>query len=179
MQWKSVFVLLIWVAMSTFSFAQTIVFPAVTGSNLERRKFNLPQDLEGNLNLVALAFEQWQQTDVNSWLPTVANLSNLYPALRFYELPTLTQFNSLFQNVIDGGMRSGIPDKATREATITLYLDRAVFMRSLDIPTTKAIVLLLINKEGKIYWRGQGAFDEAQSESLEQTLITLSKEGVF
>lgn len=165
--------------MTTFSFAQNTVFPSVSGSNLERRKFNLPQDFEGKLNLVALAFEQWQQTDVNSWLSTVSNLSQLYSGLRFYELPTLTQFNGLFQGFIDGGMRSGIPDKATREATITLYLDRAAFTKALEIPNTKSIVLLVVDKAGKIYWRGQGPFDEVQSESLEQILITLSKEGLL
>jgi hypothetical protein len=165
--------------MATVSFAQTLVFPNVSGSNLEQRPFNLPQDFEGKLNLVALAFEQWQQNDVNSWLPTVTTLQELYPNLKFYELPTLTQFNGLFQSAIDGGMRAGIPDKATREVTITLYLDRAAFMRSLEIPDIKAIVLLLVDKEGNIYWRGQGPFDETRKEGLEQVLIIMSKEGVL
>jgi hypothetical protein len=165
--------------MATLGFAQNTVFPNVSGSNLERRTFNLPQDFEGKLNLVALAFEQWQQTDVNSWLPTIGRLRELYPSLQFYELPTLTQFNGLFQGFIDGGMRSGISDKATREVTITLYLDRAAFLRTLEIPDTKAVVLLLVDSEGKIYWRGQGAFDEVQAGGLKQTLTTLNKEGVF
>jgi hypothetical protein len=173
------FCLLLVLIMNTVSLAQTITFPSVSGSNLERREFNLPQDFEGKLNLVALAFEQWQQTDVNSWLPTVATLRELYPNLKFYELPTLTQFNGLFQGVIDGGMRSGIPDVATREITITLYLDRATFMRSLEIPNTKAIVMLLVDNEGKIYWRGQGPVDETQSEGLKQMLISLSRDGVL
>jgi hypothetical protein len=167
------------VLMATMGFAQTLSFPTVSGSNLERREFNLPQDFEGKLNLLALAFEQWQQNDVNSWLPTVSTLSELYPNLKFYELPTLTQFNGLFQSAIDGGMRSGIPDKAVREVTITLYLDRAAFLRLLEIPDTKTIVLLLVDNEGKIYWRGQGPFDETQREGLEQTLIALSKDGVL
>lgn len=173
------FCLLMVIVMTTVSLAQNVTFPSVSGSNLERKNFNLPQDFEGKLNLVALAFEQWQQRDVNSWLPTVTNLSGLYSGFKFYELPTLTQFNGLFQSFIDGGMRSGIPDKATREITITLYLDRTAFMRSLEIPDIKAIVLLLVDNEGKIYWRGQGAFDEMQAEGLEQTLIQLSKEGVL
>jgi hypothetical protein len=165
--------------MATFGLAQNVVFPSVSGSNLEQRPFNLPQDFEGKLNLVALAFEQWQQNDVNSWLPTVATLQGLYPNLKFYELPTLTQFNGLFQSAIDGGMRAGIPDKATREVTITLYLDRAAFMRSLEIPDIKNIVLLLVDNEGNIYWRGQGPFDETQSENLGRTLTALSRDWVL
>jgi ATP10 protein len=179
MRGSRVFCLLTVIAMANFILARATLFPTVSGSNLERRTFNLPQDFEGKLNLVALAFEQYQQTDVNSWLPTISNLSGLYSGLKFYELPTLTQLNGLFQSAIDGGMRSGIPDKATREVTITLYLDRAAFMRSLEIPDTKAIVLLLVDNTGKIYWRGQGAFDDTQGESLEQTLVILSRDGIF
>lgn len=171
--------LLVVMFMTTFSLAQNVIFPTVSGSSLEQRAFNLPEDFEGNLNLVALAFEQWQQTDVNSWLPTVSKLREQYTGLRFYELPTLTQFNGLFQEFIDGGMRSGIQDKATREITITLYLDREAFLRSLEIPDIKSIVLLLVDKEGNIYWRGQGAFDETQAEVLGRTLIMLSREGAF
>lgn len=167
------------VMMNTLSLAQNLTFPNVTGSNLEGTEFNLPQDFAGKLNLVALAFEQWQQTDVNSWLPTVSTFQGLYPHLKFYELPTLTQFNGLFQNLIDSGMRAGIPDKTTREITITLYLDRAAFMRSLEIPNTETIVLLLLDNTGNIYWRGQGPFDETQKESLSQMLNTLSRSGVL
>jgi hypothetical protein len=165
--------------MNTVGFAKIVTFPSVSGSNLEQRPFNLPQVFEGKLNLVALAFEQWQQNDVNTWLTTVAPLRELYPNLKFYELPTLTQFDGLFQSFIDGGMREGIKDLSTSEITITFYLNRVAFLESLEIPYVKQIVLLLVDNQGNIYWCGQGAFDETQNEGLKQTLITLSREGIL
>jgi ATP10 protein len=156
-----------------------VTFPEVTGSNLERRTFNLPQDFEGTLNLVALAFYQEHQTLVNTWLPTAQEMTEMFPEVRFYELPTLTLTNKLFQGFIDGGMRSGIRDKATREATITLYLDRRIFVQSLGLPNTDTIYLFLVDKQGVIHWRGQGAYDEVQAKGLEQTLAALKEQGVF
>jgi ATP10 protein len=189
MTWKFWFAAKLWFiamlmclgfAVPKLSQAQEVTtFPSVVGSNLEGRAYNLPQDFEGTLNLVALAFYQEHQTLVNTWLPTATTLSETFPDFRFYELPTLTLTNKLFQSFIDGGMRSGIRDKATREATITLYLDRRIFVQSLGLPNTDTIYLFLVDKQGVIHWRGQGAYDEVQAKGLEQTLATLKEQGVF
>jgi hypothetical protein len=44
-------------------------FPFVIGKNLEGKRYQLPMDFEGEKNLVFLAFHQFQQPHVNSWLP--------------------------------------------------------------------------------------------------------------
>ncbi len=38
------------------------------------------------------------------------------------------------QVFINEGMRAGIPDPATRERTITLYIDKPAFQHALDMP---------------------------------------------
>lgn len=46
-------------------------FPDVSGSNLLRQKLELPAGFEGELNVVLIAFQQWQQRLVDTWLPFV------------------------------------------------------------------------------------------------------------
>ena len=147
-------------------------FPEVTGLNLEGRKYNLPKDFEGELNMVALAFFGNHQALVNTWTPLASRLTREYSKLHFYEIPTLTKENGIFRSFIDGGMRSGIPDKAAREATITLYLDRAAFLKIAGLPNDRTIYVLLVDRRGTIYWRGDGMFTPELGAALENVIKT-------
>jgi hypothetical protein len=141
-------------------------FPAVTGSNLKRKKLNLPEDLEGQLNLVFIAFQQWQQTQVDTWLPFGRQIEENYPAVRYYELPTIQRFNVLARTFINEGMRAGIPDPVARERTITLYLDKNAFREALQLPDEDDIYVLLLDRRGRVLWQAEGAFTPEKGESL-------------
>ena len=106
-------------------------FPQVTGSNLERRRFSLPGDLEGDFNLLVIQ----SRSKLSQWF-------------------------------IDGGMRAGIPDRRTREHTITLYLDKAPFLDALDISDDHTIQILVVDRLGRVLWRTAGAWDEEREEDL-------------
>ena len=150
--------------------AAATVFPAVRGSNLNGRPFNLPVDLEGERNLVILAFQRHQQALVDSWSPAIADLLARYADLRFYELPTISRGNPLLRAWLDGAMRAGIHDHQAREHTITLYLDKAQFRRALDLPREDTIYALLLDRTGRVLWRGQGEQTAHLAGDLEQVL---------
>jgi len=141
-------------------------FPAVIGSNLQRRKLDLPQDFEGELNLVLIAFQQWQQTQVDTWIPFARQLEESYPAVRYYELPTIRRLNTLARTFINEGMRAGIPDLVARERTITLYLDKNAFRQALQLPHEDDIYVLLLDHQGRVLWRAEGAFTPEKGDSL-------------
>ena len=44
-------------------------FPVVSGFNLNRQEFEFPRDFAGELNLVIVPFQQYQQQIVNTWIP--------------------------------------------------------------------------------------------------------------
>jgi hypothetical protein len=66
----------------------------------------------------------------------------------------------MMRSFIDGGMRRGIPDAAVRAATITLYIDKDPFKRSLGIASEDDIYVLLVDRAGTIHWRARGAYAE-------------------
>jgi hypothetical protein len=140
--------------------------PAVTGTNLLRLKVQLPDDLSGSLNLLFIPFYQWQQREVDSWIPLVSELEHTYPNFRYYELPTIQRLNIIAQSFINEGMRAGIPDPSARSRTITLYLDKQAFTNALDIPNEEHIYLLLIDRAGNVLWRTGGARTDEKSSSL-------------
>jgi hypothetical protein len=134
-------------------------FPSVEGRNLDDRRFDLPADFEGELNVVLVAFTRGQQGDVDSWMPFLKSVTEPRRSVRVYELPTLGRRYRLMRSFIDGGMRRGIPDPAVRAATITLYIDKEPFRDSLRLRDEDRIYLLLVDRRGVVHWRAEGRFD--------------------
>ena len=141
-------------------------FPQVTGSNLERRRFTLPGDLEGDLNLLFLAFWQRHQALVDSWMPLANRLQEQRNDLVAYELPVIQSRSRLSQRFIDGGMRAGIPDLRIRRHTITLYLDKPPFLDALDISDDRTIQVLVVDRSGRVVWRTVGVWDQEREADL-------------
>jgi hypothetical protein len=133
-------------------------FPRVEGSNLEGRRFTLPTDFEGEYNVVLVAFRREQQNDVDTWLPFLRDVATSGRNVRVYELPTLNKTYRLMRGFIDGGMARGIPERATREATITLYIDKSPFKEALSIESEAQISTFLVRRDGRILWRADGRY---------------------
>ena len=141
-------------------------FPRVEGSNLEGEHFALPSDFKGELNVVLVAFQREQQSDVDSWMPFLKSVGERRPDLRVYEIPTLGRGYRWMRPFIDGGMRRGIPDRAVRAATITLYIDKGPFRESLRLADEERIYVLLVDRQGRVYWRTEGRFDDRAAAEL-------------
>jgi hypothetical protein len=151
-----------------------MLFPTVTGSNLQRNKLVLPDDFSGSLNIVLVAFQQWQQSKIDTWLPFVEQLEQRYAGVRYYELPVIRRMNLLSRTFINEGMRAGIPNPKARERTITLYLDKVAFRQALGMPHEQDIYVLLLDQQGNVLWKTEGGFTPEKGEALEKTIIELS-----
>ena len=133
-------------------------FPTVTGYTLNRQKVTLPDDFSTELTVAFIAFQRWQQSWVDSWLPFIETLEAEQPGLAYYELPTIQSMNFFSRTFINEGMRIRIPDRKARNRTVTLYLDKERFKQSLNIASESTISVLLLNKKGEILWRTTGKF---------------------
>jgi hypothetical protein len=149
-------------------------FPRVEGRNLEGDRFMLPGDFGGAINVVLVAFKREQQHDVDTWMRALKRIAEANADLRVYELPTLGRRYRLMRSFIDGGMRAGIPDRAVRAATVTLYIDKAPFRRALGVRDEDRIYVLLVDREGRVHWRAEGAFDPRAGAELESTVRNLT-----
>ena len=126
-------------------------FPRLIASNLEKRKFTLPDDFEGSRNLLLVAFQREQQQQVDTWLREMRRFEELDPEFRYYELPTIQSPNRLVRWFIDTGMRRGIPDQKARSRTITLYTDKQPFLKALGITDENRIHCFLVNRSGQVF----------------------------
>lgn len=70
-------------------------------------------------------------------------------------------------------MRAGIPSKATRLHTVTLYINKEPFKRALGIDTEDTIYLFLVGRDGTVHWSGTGDFDGDKGKGLKEALERL------
>ena len=150
-----------------------MTFPIVRGSNLLRQKLTLPQDFQGRLNLVFIPFERWHQMEVDSWSALAEELEEKYEGLVYYELPTLQNGGSIYKIFLNEGMRAGIPNPKTRERTITLYLDKADFRAALDMTDEEHVYILVVDRQGKEFFRARGPYSLEGEAALRQELSRL------
>jgi len=145
-------------------------FPDISGENLEKKKYNIPYDLEGELNIVIVPFQRWHQSLVDEWSAFLNNIERSNRNFRYYEVPTLNSGYKIMRFMIDGGMRAGIPDRGVRERTITLYTNKPLFEEQLNINSEDTIYLFLIRRNGEILWRSEGEYDKQKGEELLKTI---------
>ena len=150
-----------------------MTFPTVSGSNLLRQKLTMPQDFQGKLNLVFIPFERWHQMEVDSWNALAEELEEKYEGLVYYELPTLQNGGSFYKFFLNEGMRAGIPNPKTRERTITLYLDKSDFRAALDMTDEEHIYVLVVDRQGKEFFRTRGPYNNEGEAALRQALSQL------
>lgn len=145
-------------------------FPVVSGYNLNRQELEFPQDFNNDLNLIIIAFQQYQQRIVNTWLPFAQEVEANFPEFIYYELPTINEMPSFSRTFINEGMRAGIPDQTARERTITLYINKDAFKSTLNIPDENNIYIYLVERDGNILWSAAGEYSEEKGGELIQVI---------
>ncbi len=149
-----------------------LVLPRVSGENLEREAFTLPDDLPAPANLSIFAFERRHQEDVDTWFPVAEDLADLHgEAFAFFEFPTLPSWwPGMAKRFLDNAMRDGIPDPAQRARTITLYTEKKRVREALGIPNEKHIHVFLTDGDGRILWRAIGPITDESEAALRQAV---------
>jgi len=152
-----------------------MLFPNVSGKNIDGQRFNLPADFAGQYNIILVAFEQNDQYDVDTWVPAVRDLIAAYPQVSYYEVPVAGEMNVIGRKMLDYWMSTGIPDPVARAVTITLYIPRGSFTQALNLPDAKRIYTLLLDDSGQVVWQTEGRYTEAKFHDLKAHLNVINE----
>lgn len=131
-------------------------FPQVEGRSLEDEAVALPSGLEGEVNLLAVAFHRTHQRDVDTWIPLFRELEATVPGLAGYEIPTISGGWKPVRKFIDGGMKAAIPDPLTRRRTVTVYGDVGKVTGGLGLTGREEIAVVLCDRAGEVLWMTTG-----------------------
>lgn len=147
-------------------------FPQLTARDLDGREVVLPAGLPGELTVVLVAFRRSHQALVDSWVPWLEARMAVDSRLRVVELPVLALHWAPGRSAIDGGMAAAIPDPAVRRRTLTVYTDVRRVTVALGIEDRETITVGLVDRSGRVWWKGSGGFDRATAAALEAATPT-------
>ncbi len=150
-------------------------FPLIIASDLEGRRYELPDELPSGPRVLVVAFQRWHQILVNGWQPGLERIVASRPDATLWEVPALSRLYAAARPYIDGGMRSGIPDPGARQHTLTTYTDLRAFTTALDLPSLETIYVLLLDAQGEVVWLGGGEVDDRQLAQLGARLEALPR----
>jgi len=122
--------------------------------------------MEGQIDLLLISFEAEQQKDADSWMPAAQALQHGSFQFRYYQLPVFGRENFIFRWWDTSSLRSDESDPETLRWIVPLFIDRHRFMQQLDIPNQKQVVVLLVDRQGRILWRSSGPITPAKRAAL-------------
>jgi hypothetical protein len=149
-----------------------VSFPQLAARDLSGREVTLPAGLPGERNVVLIAFRRDQQKLVDTWVPWLEQRAAADPGLRFVELPAIGLQWAPARPAIDGGMAAAIGDEAVRRRTLTVYTDVRRVTAPLGIEDRSTIWLFLVDRAGRVRWRGSGGLNPATAAALDAVLGT-------
>lgn len=151
--------------------SQSAAFPAVATYNLAKARLNLPSDFAAPLNLLLISFQPEQQTQIDTWMPVAQGLQHTNFDIRWYRMPVSASENFIFRWWDNASMRSDESDPETYPWIVPLYVDVNSFRRSLQIPSSHQVAVLLVNKQGRVLWRAEGPMTPAKRDSLNAAVL--------
>lgn len=146
------------------------IFPRVRARSLEGRELDVPDDLDGELRCIVVAFRREHQQLVDTWLAHLDSIATSNPAFRYYEMPTISRRWTPARRFIDGGMAMAIADRAARERTLTVYTNLEPIITALGLAGTDDIAIALVDAHGVVVWQATGAFTTAAGARLSQAV---------
>ena len=150
-------------------------FPVIAAESLRGRSVKMPEQFKGARNLLLVAYQREQQADIDTWLAVIDSVAAGAPDFAYYEIPTISSSAKWMRAMIDGGMKQGIPDRAQRDRTITLYLDVDWFRGQIGTAGNDGIAALLVDRAGNISARWYGPYTAAAGAQLRAALADTAR----
>ena len=151
-------------------------FPEVRGVRLDDTSVSFPEDLPADATLLVVSFRDALDPLADQWARLGERLRETHgDRFATLELPVVARSMKLFGGLATIGVRGQIDDDAERDRTVPIFVDKKVFCNALGCSDQGDVYVFLVDREGRIAWRGDGDIDLDEIEALEaQTQRVLS-----
>jgi hypothetical protein len=144
-------------------------FPPVAGEALDGTPFVAPRDLAAGRTVALFGFAIEQRAELETWVPFLDVLARGGTGVRARLFIPLG-VPKLMRGALVGAMKTAVTAPELRASTIPLFVDVGGFARALAITDRSHLVILVVEPDGRITWRGSGPYSETAAASLTAAL---------
>ena len=144
--------------------------PSFMARTLGEQPMAIPGGLPAERTLALITFRSTQRAHIDSWVQGL----NLHadPAIAWLRMPVLNDpGSSAARNVIETKLLRNYPAADERARLVPVFTDRARFTRAAGLDDTDQVYAVVINRQGDVLARAQGAFDADKAHKLRETLL--------
>ena len=145
-------------------------FPAVSGTSLGGKIYQIPKDFQGKPVVLLIGYKQRSQFDLDRW---ILGLVQLQTPVRIVEIPTIKGLiPGMFANRIDEGMRNGIPEEDWG-SVITVYDEAEPIVNFTGNENGSNGRIVLLDQKGKVIWFADRGYSAGQVKDLDAAVRKL------
>ncbi|MGB3541289.1 hypothetical protein [Rubrivirga sp.] len=154
--------------MGLFSSKPASHFPVVKGRRLsDGEDVSIPHDLPADATLLIVAFQDALDPLSDQWARLGDRLAAVHgDRFAVWEVPVLTTALKHLGGLGTMGVRHQVESDEERDRTVPLFVDVKVFRKSLKLKSND-VYALLVARDGRIAWRGDGDIDLDEVTALE------------
>ena len=146
-------------------------FPEVQGVELDGTAVAFPDDLPAEANLLIVAFRDALDPLADQWARLGDRLRETHgDRLAVRELPVVAKSLKMFGGLATVGVRGQIDDDAERARTVPIFVDKKAFCKQLACGDQGDVYVFLVDREGRIAWRGDGDIEMDEISALERAV---------
>lgn len=143
--------------------------PSFMSHMLAKRPMTVPDDLPAERTLALITFKRTQKEHADSWVEGL-NLKN-DPSIKWIRMPVVNDPGTPEgREEIHNRLLGRYTAEDERANLLPVFVDRKDFVRSTGLSGVDQAVVVVLNRQGEILARVEGAFDETKAQTLRETL---------
>ena len=144
--------------------------PSFMARTLTAQTIAVPGGLPAERTLALIAFRSTQRAHIDGWVQGL-NLDT-DPSIAWVRMPVLNDpGNTAARSAIETKLLRIYPADAERARLLPVFTDRTRFIRAAGLNGTDQVYAVVINREGDVLARAEGAFDADKATKLRETLL--------
>jgi hypothetical protein len=144
--------------------------PSVSAKRLDQRQLALPHELPAERTLAVVVFRGSQREEAQSWIEGMKLKHDR--TIPWLKMPVLNDPGSEPQRqAIETRLLSRHATAHDRSQLVLLFTDREAFVRAAQLPNSDHVAVLVLDRQGTVLARADGAFDEGKAQALRETLL--------
>jgi hypothetical protein len=144
--------------------------PSFMARTLSHQAVAIPEDLPAERTLALITFRGASQAQVDGWVHGLKLGSD--STIAWMRMPVLNDpGNSAGRSAIETKLLRKYPAESERARLVPVFTDRDQFVRSAGLSGTDHVYAVVVNRQGDVLARAEGAFDAGKAGNLRETLL--------